>query len=138
RDAIGMKLLRSEGKIASFCLGDGGTELVLHDDPDLPAEATYYLVDDVGDLYKRRGALKLTCAGPPTPATRGYRATVKDPFGTVLLLLDRTNEAAGKANIEDGKVADGLCAGVQPALKPRRDALIALYEKTGRTADDLP
>ena len=138
RDVAGLRLVRHEGKIASFCLADGGTELVLHDDPDLPAEGTYYLVDDVRDLYRRRASLKLTFAGPPTPATRGYRATVKDPFGTVLLLLDRTNEAAGKATIEDGKVADGLFAGVQPALKPKRDALIALYEKTGRTADDLP
>jgi catechol 2,3-dioxygenase-like lactoylglutathione lyase family enzyme len=139
RDVAGLRLVRHEGKIASFCLADGGTELVLHDDPDLPADATYYLVDDVRDLYRRRASLKLTFSGPPTPATRGYRATVKDPFGTVLLLLDRTNEAAaGKATIEDGKVADGLFAGVQPALKPKRDVLIALYEKTGRTADDLP
>jgi len=138
RDAIGMTLLRSEGKIASFRLGDCGTELVLHDDPDLPAEATYYLVDDVRDLYRRRALLKLTFSGPPTPATRGYRATVKDPFGTVLLLLDRTSEGATRSTIEDGKVADGLFAGVQPAVKPKREALIALYEKTGRTADDLP
>lgn len=138
RDALGMRLIRHEGKIASFSLGDGGAELVLHDDADLPAEATYFLVDDVRDLYQRRAALKLHFAGPPTPATRGYRATVKDPFGTVLLLIDRTSQGGGKPIIEDGKVADGLFSGVQPSLKPRRDLLIALYEKTGRTADDLP
>ena len=74
RDTLGLKLVRHEGKIASFRLTDGGSELVLHDDPDLPAEATYYLVDDVRDLYRRRTALRLTFAGPPTPATRSSRA----------------------------------------------------------------
>jgi catechol 2,3-dioxygenase-like lactoylglutathione lyase family enzyme len=142
RDTMGMKLVRHEGKIASFRLGDspgeGGTELVLHDDPDLPAEATYYLVDDVRDLYNRRAVLRLTFSAPPTPAARGYRATVKDPFGTVMLLLDRTGETAGARAIEDGKVPAGLFAGVQPTHRPKRDVLIALYEKTGRTADDLP
>src|SRR5439155_4848092 len=44
RDVLGLKLVRHEGKVASFSLGEGGTELVLHDDPDLPGEATYYLV----------------------------------------------------------------------------------------------
>jgi catechol 2,3-dioxygenase-like lactoylglutathione lyase family enzyme len=138
RDVLGLKLVRQEGKIASFRLTEGGTELVLHDDPDLPAEATYYLVDDVRDLYQRRASLKLTFAGPPTPAARGYRATVKDPFGSVLLILDRTNESAGGAAVEDGKVAGGLFAGIEPAAKPKRDVLIGLYEKIGRTADDLP
>ena len=138
RDVLGLTLVRHEGKIASFRLGDGGAELVLHDDPDLPAEATYYLVDDVRDLYRRRAALKLTFTGPPTPAARGFRATVKDPFGSVLLLLDRTNETAGSKVVEDGKVAGGLFAGIEPAAKPKRDVLIALYEKVGRTADDLP
>ena len=138
RDVLGLKLVRHEGKIASFRLGEGGTELVLHEDADLPAEATYYLVDDVRDLYKRRTSLRLTFSGPPTPAARGYRATVKDPFGTVLLLLDRTSETVGAAAVEDGKVAGGLFAGIEPAARPKRELLIALYEKTGRTADDLP
>lgn len=138
RDVLGLKLVRREGKVASFRLGDGATELVLHDDPDLPGEATYYLVDDVRELYRRRTSLKLSFTGPPTPAARGYRATVKDPFGTVLLLLDRTSEAAGAASVEDGKVAAGLFAGLEPAQRPKRDVLIGLYEKVGRTADDLP
>jgi catechol 2,3-dioxygenase-like lactoylglutathione lyase family enzyme len=138
RDVVGLRLVRHEGRIASFRLLEGGSELVLHDDPDLPAEATYYLVDDVRDLYRRRAALKLTFAGPPTPAARGYRATAKDPFGGVLLLLDRTAEGASGAAVEDGKVAEGLFAGIEPAARPKRDLLIALYEKTGRTADDLP
>ena len=102
RDVLGLKLVRHEGKVASFRLAEGGAELVLHDDPDLPGEATYYLVDDVRDLYRRRAALKLTFMGPPTPAARGHRATVKDPFGNVLLLLDRTSEGGGAVRLAIG------------------------------------
>jgi len=138
RDVLGLKLIREEASLASFQLADGETELVLHVDEDLPDEAVYYLVDDVRDLYKRREALGLKFSAPPAQVSRGYRATVKDPFGNVLLLLDRASEAAGAAAIEDGKVAGGLFAGIEPAAKPKRDVLIGLYEKTGRTADDLP
>ncbi len=138
RDVVGLKLVRHEGKVASFRLAEGGAELVLHDDPDLPGEAVYYLVDDVRDLYRRRAALKLTFMGPPTPAARGHRATVKDPLGNVLLLLDRTSEGGGAGAVEDGKVPGGLFAGIEPAARPKRDVLIGLYEQTGRTADDLP
>jgi catechol 2,3-dioxygenase-like lactoylglutathione lyase family enzyme len=138
RDVVGLKPARREGKVASFRLGDGATELVLHDDPDLPAEAVYYLVDDVRDLYRRRSSLKLKFSGPPTQAARGYRAQVKDPFGNVLLLIDRTVESSGGASVEDAKNAPGLFAGFEPFHRPKNDALIAAYEKTGRTADDLP
>src|SRR5206468_6672148 len=105
RDALGLKLIRQEGKLASFRLTDELTELVLHTDADLPAEAVYYLVDDVRDLYRRRSELKLTFTSAPAPIARGYRATVRDPFGTVLLLLDRTTESAAGSAVEDGKAA---------------------------------
>src|SRR4051812_48919626 len=99
RDTLGLKLIRQTKELATFELGQ--SELVLHANPDLPAEATYYLVDDVRDLYNRRAELKLKFSGPPVPATRGYRATAKDPFGTVLLLLDRSTESGGSTAIED-------------------------------------
>ena len=91
---LGMKLLRQDARVASFRLSDDDSELVLHSDADLPAEATYYLVDDVRDLYRRRESLKLSFTSPPSPVSRGYKATVRDPFGTVLLLLDRQTESA--------------------------------------------
>ena len=141
RDAIGMKLLRSEGKIASFRLGDGGTELVLHDDPDLPAEATYFLVDDVRDLYNRRAELQLKFASPPAPVSRGFRATVKDPFGNVLLILDRTAERAGAESVEDAKPAGigALFAGIeQGKVAAKKNVLATIYQNIARTADDLP
>ena len=140
RDVLGLKVLRQEGKVASFRLSDDVTELVLHSDPDLPAEAAYYLVDDVRAMYKRRAELKLTFVGPPAQVARGYRAQVKDPFGNVLLLLDRSTDRkeASSSVVEDAKAGEALFAGFEPFHKARPDVLCALYEKTGRTADDLP
>src|SRR5437763_7098439 len=104
RDVLGMKVLKQDVRLANLKLADCDTELVLHTDADLPAEAIYYGVDDVRDLYKRRAALKLTFVNPPSPVSRGYRATVKDPFGNVLLLLDRTTEhGSPTSTIEDAK-----------------------------------
>lgn len=139
RDVLGMKLVRQDPRLATFKLADDSTELVLHVDPDLPAEAVYYLVDDVRDLYRRREQLRLKFISPPSPVSRGYRATVRDPFDNVLLLLDRCAEAAGAAATEDGKAATGaLFAGVEQRTAPKREALASIYEKIGRTADDLP
>jgi catechol 2,3-dioxygenase-like lactoylglutathione lyase family enzyme len=137
RDVLGMRLVRQDARVASLKLADGEGELVLHVDPDLPAEAVYYLVDDVKALYARRAELKLRFVNPPSPAARGFRAAVKDPFDNVLLILDRTGEKSAKA-VEDGKAAGGLFPGVTPYLPTKRDVLIKLYEKVGRTADDLP
>jgi catechol 2,3-dioxygenase-like lactoylglutathione lyase family enzyme len=142
RDVLGLILVRDDGRVASFKLAEGDTELIVHADPELPAEAVYYLVDSVRDLYERRAALKLRFSGPPIAATHGYRAEVKDPFGNVLRLLDRTTDqsagAKGAAAIEDGRSAGSLFAGVEPAVPARRTALIGVYEQLGRTADDLP
>jgi catechol 2,3-dioxygenase-like lactoylglutathione lyase family enzyme len=136
-DVLGMKLVRQTASMAMFRMGEG--ELVLHTDPDLPGEATYYLVDDVRDVYRQREQLKLKFTGAPMPVARGYRATVKDPFGNVLLLLDRSGEAGGKGAIEDGRAPGaGLFAGVEQKVPVKREALVKVYEHIGRTADDLP
>jgi catechol 2,3-dioxygenase-like lactoylglutathione lyase family enzyme len=137
RDVLGLKLLRQERSVANFKL-DGGSELVLHADPDQPAEAVYFLVDDLRDLYERRDALRLTFLSQPVRVTRGYRATVKDPFGQVLMLLDRNGEGEGDERIEDAKSPGALFAGVPNRVATNRAMLIQLYEQIGRTADDLP
>jgi catechol 2,3-dioxygenase-like lactoylglutathione lyase family enzyme len=135
-ESLGMKLVKQDQRLANLRFADNDTELVLHTDPDLPAEATYYLVDDVRALHKRRGELKLSFVSPPTQVSRGWRATVKDPFGTVLLIIDRTGGEV--ASVEDAKPAGSLFAGVEHRVTVNRAALIAAYEKIGRTADDLP
>jgi predicted enzyme related to lactoylglutathione lyase len=148
RDVLGLTPSpRKGGNVAAFQLGDSGTELVLHADADLPAEATYFLVDDVRALYDRRAELKLKFAAPPAPVSRGFRATVKDPFGNVLLLLDRSTERGGGAGtgdgggaVEDGKAAGAgaLFAGVETKVAAKKDVLATIYQNIGRTADDLP
>jgi catechol 2,3-dioxygenase-like lactoylglutathione lyase family enzyme len=138
RDVLGLTLLKSDSRLASFKLADNDAELILHDDPDLPADAVYYRVDDVRDLYERRDELKLKFASPPAPVAHGYRATVRDPFGTVLLLLDRSAEASGTAAVEDGKSPGALFAGVEQRAPLKREELVKVYERIARTADDLP
>jgi len=139
RDVLGMKLAKQEKTLASFVLGDG--ELVLHADPDLPGEGIYFLVDDVRAMYKDRATLKLTFSSPPVQVSRGYRATAKDPFGTVLLLLDRTaaSPVTPQSAIEDAKPAgSSLFGGVETRTAVKREVLAKVYEQIGRTADDLP
>ena len=136
RDVLGMKLNRQESNLASFALEHG--ELVLHSDPELPGEATYFLVDDVQELYRRRDELKLKFTSQPVAVARGFRAAVKDPFGNVLLLLDRSAEGAGSRSVEDAKAPGALFAGIEAKTPVRREALVKAYEQIGRTADDLP
>jgi catechol 2,3-dioxygenase-like lactoylglutathione lyase family enzyme len=138
RDVLGLKLIKQDARLANFRLADGQTELVLHDDPDLPANAFYYLVDDVRDLYARRAELKLKFISPPIPVAHGFRATVKDPFDTVMLLLDRSTQASGTQAVEDAKPAGALFAGVEQKASVNRDALVKAYTRIARTADDLP
>jgi catechol 2,3-dioxygenase-like lactoylglutathione lyase family enzyme len=138
RDVLGLKLIRQDARVANFQLADGATELVIHADPDLPGDAIYYLVDDVREMYRRRDELKLTFSGPPTQASRGYRATVKDPFGTVLLLIDRSTQHSGGHQIEDARTGGSLFAGVESRSTVKREQLIRAYQEIGRTADDLP
>jgi catechol 2,3-dioxygenase-like lactoylglutathione lyase family enzyme len=139
RDVLGLPLVRHEKTIASFKLAEQDAELVLHDDDDLPADAVYYLVDDVRDLYRRREALRLKFSSPPVQVSRGFRAAAKDPFGNLLLLLDRSTEtSATPATIEDAKSPGALFAGVETRVAAKADALSTIYQNVGRTADDLP
>jgi catechol 2,3-dioxygenase-like lactoylglutathione lyase family enzyme len=138
RETIGLTLLKHNPTIANFRLPDCDTELVLHSDPDLPSEAVYYLVDDVRDLHRRADQLQLKFASAPVAVSRGYRAAAKDPFGNVLLLLDRSTDHSLMSTIEDAKPPGTLFAGVESKVPVKRDALVQAYEKLGRTADDLP
>jgi catechol 2,3-dioxygenase-like lactoylglutathione lyase family enzyme len=138
RDTLGLKLVRRDKGIACFMMAEGETEIVLHTDPDLPDGATYFLVEDVRDLYRRRRELGLTFVSKPAPSSRGFRATVKDEFGTVLLLIDRSTAAGGGESIEDAKPPGALFAGVDQKSPVKREPLVEIYQNLGRTADDLP
>lgn len=140
RDVLRLELVREGGGFATVRLGDG-KEILLHSDPHLPEEAVYLLVDDVRAIYSRREELRLRFSGPPSEGARGYRATVKDPFGTVLLLIDRTRETTTETSGEPAdafRSPDALFAGVPAKMPVKPDLLASLYQKAGRTADDLP
>jgi len=138
RDILGMKLLRQDKQAASFLMSDGETEIVLRTDPDQQGEEIFYLVDDVRDLHARREQLQLKFVHSPRQAGRGYRAVVKDPFGNVLVLLDRSTASAGANAPEDGAAPQTLFAGVESHVPIKKQLLTQLYEQVGRTADDLP
>ena len=143
RGTMGLPLVREGPGFATLKMGDG-REILLHNDADLPEEALFLLVEDVRDLYRRRDELRLKFAGPPGRVSRGYKATVKDPFGSVLLLIDRSlgsPDAAGDARQQTPEIAKtpvALFPGVRPPVAPKRKELSDLYQKAGRTADDLP
>jgi catechol 2,3-dioxygenase-like lactoylglutathione lyase family enzyme len=138
RDVLGMKLIHQDNRAAAFLMSDGKTEIVLRADPDQPAEEIYYLVDDVRNLYSRREKLQLKFVQAPRQSARGYFAAVKDPFGNVLMLLDRSTAAGGASVTEDGAAPTMLFSGIEAAVPAKRTILIQLYEEIGRTADDLP
>src|SRR5437762_6091898 len=71
RDVLGLSLVHADKRVANFKLADGTTELLLHVDPDLPAESVYFLVDDVRDLYTRRQELKLQFVSRPARCRAG-------------------------------------------------------------------
>ena len=138
RDVLGMSVVRADAHVATLRFAeDAATEMVLHNDPDLPGEAVYFRVEDVRELHRRRDELKLTFVSPPSRVARGFRAVVKDPFGTVLQILDRTAVNADAA-VEDMRNSELLFSGIERRAIPKPDLLIKLYEQVGRTADDLP
>ncbi len=136
RDQLGLELINADHRVASFRMGEA--ELVLHADPDLPAQGVYFLVDDVRALYARRETLGLRFISAPKATARGYTATVKDPQGTVLLLLDRSAGEAASAAVEDAAAPGTLFPGVEPRQSAKPERLIAAYERIRLTADDLP
>lgn len=139
-EVLGLKVLRQTDRAAALGFPGQDSEVVLHSDPDLPAGGVYFLVDDVRDLYRRRADLRLTFIRPPAAGARGYTAAIRDPFGNVLLLVDRTGQGVeGAAAVEDARPPGALFPGAVGTRVPvRREALIDLYRQIGRTADDLP
>ncbi|MEM6314374.1 MAG: VOC family protein [Planctomycetota bacterium] len=131
---FGLETVRSDEQIALLKFKEGG-EVLLHADADLPAEGVFIRVDSVKAMYDARAELRLTFTSPPTRIARGYRATIKDPFGNVLLILDRSVDEKAA---EDARSSGALFPGVETPVAPKREALAKLYEEVGRTADDLP
>lgn len=136
-EVLGMKLLKEQRGAAALRFAQGEGELVLHSDPDQPSGEVYYLVESVRELFEKRAELKLNFVQPPKVAGRGYRAAIRDPYGNVLTIVDRTSESGG-GGVEDGKALGALFEGVAEKVEVKREELIRIYQEIGRTADDLP
>lgn len=145
-ETYGATIVRQDRGAAMLRLAEGG-EVVLHTDEHLAEQEFYLLVDDVRQMHKDRAKLKLEFRTPPTRGTRGYFATVRDPFGTVLQVADLALQAHphGHPHEHDHGPATTTPAGTEtlfgatpPKHKPDRARLGELYGKLGRTADDLP
>jgi catechol 2,3-dioxygenase-like lactoylglutathione lyase family enzyme len=138
RDVLKLHLVRREAALAAFSLPPD-SELILHSTDDLPASGVYFRVDSVDEVHRQREALQLRFVSNPKPVTRGKLGIVRDPFGNILMLLDRTRQNPQETTIESaGATSGALFSGIEPRLPIRRDALAAIYTQVGRTADDLP
>ena len=100
-DTHGATILRQDRNSISLQLADGG-EVVLHSDPNLPAEQLFILVDDVRAMHDLRADLLLDFRSPPTRGSRGYFATIRDPFGIVLNISDRSLEEGTASDSTSG------------------------------------
>lgn len=137
RDIHGATITREDRHAITLTLPCGG-DVVLHSDTNLPAQQYFLRVDDVRAMYEQRSQLLLDFRSPPTKGSRGYFATVRDPFGAVLNIADRTLECPAQdapAHVAPDALFD---APVTVQHKPDRELLATLYGKLGRTADDLP
>ena len=134
RDVMGLTVDRSKPGIAAMTFAHGDCELILHEDRNRGDMEVVFGVDDVRAMYAERATSGVQFVTPPQLAGKGYRATIRDPFGHHLVIADR-----GVPGQAEEVPADGLF-GEKPAAKCTFDseALIATYLKIERTADDLP
>ena len=95
RDTMGLAPLWRAGTMAGLEFPDAipglRTELVLHNDPHIPAKLDVnYMVDDVRvEVTRLTEAGCRTLAGP-FPIAIGQCAVIEDPFGNALTLVDMT------------------------------------------------
>jgi hypothetical protein len=139
RETYGATISREDRQAVCIELPGGG-EVILHSDPNLPEQAVYLLVDDVRQMHRDRATLRLEFRTAPAKGSRGYFATIRDPFGVMLQITDRTLDAAGEQSHAETFDAGGgsLFGDGVASHRPDRPRLTKLYADLGRTADDLP
>lgn len=135
---LGLRLDRGRPSVSALKFDDGDTELVLHDDTRRGDVEIVMGVDDVRGMYLLRDDLNITFISEPMVAGAGYRATIRDPFGHVLVIADRTLDSA--SDDPQLSAADGALFEDAPDEEPAQDRelLVKIYTDIARTADDLP
>jgi catechol 2,3-dioxygenase-like lactoylglutathione lyase family enzyme len=137
-ETLGLRVDRKQDAAAAMKFQEGDTELILHDDSRRGDVEIVFGVDDVRAMYQLRTDLNLNFVSPPVQAGQGYRATIRDPFGNVLVIVDRTLDSS-RDDVVPLNV-EGALFGDAPEDDPSqdRDLLVQIYADIGRTADDLP
>jgi lactoylglutathione lyase len=87
RDGLGHGLLLKTDDAAGFELPDARSELVVHRRLAPETDLVVKSVEDAFDTLISAGA---TCIKPPFDIAIGKCAVMKDPFGNVLTILDRS------------------------------------------------
>ncbi len=134
-ETLGLRVDRAQPAAVALRFQEGDTELILHDDRQRPDVEIVFGVKDVEQMYADRDRLGLTFLAPPVRVGNGHRATMRDPFGHVLVIVDRGEAVHGMSAGSSGKLFDGA-PDEDPVVD--RDKLIEVYQAIGRTADDLP
>jgi catechol 2,3-dioxygenase-like lactoylglutathione lyase family enzyme len=95
RDVMGLEPLWREGDMAGLAFPEMAspgvrTELVLHNDAQIPALDVNYKVDDVVAAVAELTAAACRVVAGPFPIAIGQCAVIEDPFGNSLTLVDTT------------------------------------------------
>lgn len=134
-ETMGLRVDRSQPSAIAMKFQEGDTELILHDDRQRPDVEIVFGVKDVEQMYAERDRLGLTFIAPPVRVGSGHRATVRDPFGNVLVIVDHGDSVRGTSMESTEKLFDDAPDDDAPI---DREKLIEVYQAIGRTADDLP
>jgi predicted enzyme related to lactoylglutathione lyase len=91
RDVMGLDPLWRSGDMAGLDFPETpGTEIVIHNDPNIPKVDVNYKVDDVPASLERLRVEGCRVVAGPFPIAIGNCAVVTDPFGNSLTLVDMT------------------------------------------------
>jgi predicted enzyme related to lactoylglutathione lyase len=88
-DVFGLRKLWQDEDSVGLGFPETDAEIVLHCKPDIPSKVeVHYLVDDVVAAVRVLEQKGCTIVEEPFDIPIGKCAVIKDPFGTVLCILD--------------------------------------------------
>jgi predicted enzyme related to lactoylglutathione lyase len=90
-EVFGLRPLWGDENSVGLGFPETDTEIVLHNETDIPASVeVYYLVDNVESAVKELEDRDCTTVVGPFDISIGRCAIIRDPFGTRLCILDMT------------------------------------------------
>jgi lactoylglutathione lyase len=93
-DVFGLRRIWQDETSVGLGFPESDAEVVLHCNPEIPSQVdVYYLVDDVVDSIRVLRQNRCTVLAEPFDIPIGKCAVVRDPFGTILSMLDMSKGA---------------------------------------------